>query len=43
MCLADFGALYTVAYYDADNVDDTIPCTEIETSNSHITLTDNYR
>ena len=33
---------YTVSYYDADNVDDTVPCTDSETTTTRITLTDNF-
>ena len=42
LCLADFGALYTVSYYDADHVYHTIPSIESETTNTQIKLTDNF-
>ena len=34
--------LCTVSYYDADNIDDTIPCTQSETTNTRLKLMDNF-
>ena len=34
--------LYAVSYYDTDNVDDTIPCTEGGTTNTQVKLIDNF-
>lgn len=42
LCLAHFGALYKVSYYDAGHVYDTISSTESETTNTQIKLTDNF-